>query len=115
MPKNRWSIENWNRLSEHDRAVCLDHLRSTMQGWPHIVERWRKQVAAGEEIGSDDVRFHFGGGMAVRNILRQVLPDYKLPKIKQSDGTLAQNWDDFYHGALHALATEGEINAQGAE
>ena len=111
-----WSIENWNRLPDHDRAVCLDHLRSTiMRGWPQHVDTWRAQAAQAVEIGSDDPRFHFGAGMAVRNILRQVLPDFKLPKIKQADGTLAQNWDDFYHGALHALATEGTNNAQGAK
>jgi hypothetical protein len=91
----RNSIGLWNELPETWRNTCLCHLEETFTQWPHIVVRWQEQVDRGALIGSDDVRFHFGAGMAVRNILRQVLPDHKLP---------TGNWDDYYYGAIDAFA-----------
>lgn len=104
-----WSIANWNQIPEADRKRCLDHLRQTLKrelSGPAVLGVWRRQAAAGIEIGSDSSWFHFGAGMAVRNILRQVLQDVDLPAV---DG--ATNWDDCYIGAIHALATEPEVVA----
>ena len=42
----------------------------------------------------------------VRNVLRQVMPDSDLPLIQYKygpDKDPAQNWDDFYTGALEQL------------
>jgi hypothetical protein len=39
--------------------------------------------------------------MAIRNIVRQVVPDHKLPPVEYPDGSMVQNWDDYYYGALN--------------
>lgn len=113
-----WSIANWGRVPEADRKRCLDHLRATLEGTLSGVGclgRWRAQAGStlnGKPvaIGSDDRWFHFGAGMAIRNILRQVMTDDHLPPIDYglSSLQLPRNWDDYYIGVLHALATEPE-------
>jgi hypothetical protein len=44
----------------------------------------------------------FGGGMQIRNRLRDVLTDDQLPPVDYPEGPM-QNWDDFYTGAIDAL------------
>lgn len=105
----RWSRENFARLSDEQRALCISHLSDSLVPWPDVVTRWKEQAAAGVPLGSDDVSFHNIAGAALRNILRQVLKDDKLPMVSQPGGMLASNWDDYYIGALHAFITE-EIN-----
>jgi hypothetical protein len=51
-------------------------------------------------ISSDDAFFHFGGGMAVRNICRERLPDREL----SACGGLGASWDSCYIGVLAAIA-----------
>lgn len=101
-----WSVDNWILIPEADRERCLDHLRivigKAIDG-PAVMDTWRRQVEAGLEIGSNDVCFHFGTGMMIRNRLRDVMLDDQLPQIRLPNGQLGQNWDDFYLGALHAL------------
>lgn len=97
-----YSIGRWNKLGEGLRKTVLDHLRtsllqSTGEGGRKALAKWRDQRARGIQCGSDDIRFHFSGGRAVRNIIRQVVRDDKLPD---------QNWDDYYYGAISALAAE---------
>lgn len=110
-----WSCENWSRVCEDDRRRGLDHLWTVIDsrypGGPEALAKWRRQVAAGIDIGSDDPWFHHSAGMSVRNILRQVLTDDKLPGViypPQSGLPVAivRNWDDFYIGALVALVKE---------
>lgn len=104
-----WSTENWTLIPEADRKRCLDHLGATARmafGGPSALKTWRRQVKSGIEIGSNDPWFHHGTGQLVRNTLREVLCDDELPQIRQSSGELAQNWDDFYLGALHALVQQ---------
>lgn len=111
-----WSIENWKKIPEADRKRCLDHLRIYMgdvDGGRATLAKWRAQARStvnGEpvRIGSDDIRFHFGVGMAIRNVLRQVITDDRLPGPVNSGRGLSchRNWDDFYIGAIHALASE---------
>lgn len=107
-----WSISNWNLIPPADRQRCLNHLggvlRSKMDG-PAVIATWARQVAAGVSIGSNDKMFHFGAGMQVRNILRGALGDLELPQIRQPNGELGQNWDDFYLGALHALVQQPKV------
>lgn len=109
----RWSRDNFARLSAAQRALCISHLRDSLLPWPHVVERWKTQVILGVALGADDASFHFGAGMALRNILRQAVSDDKLPMAPQPGGMLASNWDDYYIGALHAFITE-ETNASQA-
>lgn len=101
-----WSIGNWLMIPEADRRRCLEHLGTALRlaiDGPAMLGTWRRQVAAGRPIGSNDGWFHFGTGMVVRNWLRDVMIDDKLPPVRQPNGEMGQNWDDFYQGALHAL------------
>lgn len=96
----RLAIANWNRIPEADRVRCVSALRTVAERSPEMLAKWRDQHARGMRIGSDDIRFHFGVGMSVRNVLRGVLRDGDLP------GPIMQrNWDDYYYGALDALVT----------
>jgi hypothetical protein len=102
---DRWSTQNWETVSPIARKVCLDHLRSIVPA--EVVAAWKDQYDRGCTIGSNDIGFHHGVGMVVRNTLRAVMSDEDLPPIKQRDGTAARNWDDFYMGALNALVSDG--------
>jgi len=98
-----WCIANWNKLPEEQRKACVELLDSSVP--EEVKANWRRQAAAGMRIGSEDLRFHLGVGMAVRNTLRKLLTDDKLPPVNYPDeGVKSQNWDDYYYGALDALA-----------
>lgn len=102
-----WCRANWDRVPEGQRKLCLEHLRTYVTD--EYLDKWRAQRARGEEIGSDVTAFHFfGGGMQIRNVLREVLPDDQLPAVVGPDGNyppgeVVRNWDDFYTGALEEL------------
>lgn len=99
----RWCRANWDMLPELIRKDCLAELRSKVP--PEMMAKWKAQHAAGEEIGSDDIFFHHGNGMAVRNILRKQLRDLELPAVHSPNYPPegAKNWDDYYTGALQEL------------
>jgi hypothetical protein len=95
---DRWCLGNWNKLPEAQRNACLSHL----EGWlpDDILKEWH--------TNGFDPGFHmFGGGMQIRNRLREVLTDDKLLPVEYKDSvgviTYAQNWDDYYTGALQDL------------
>jgi hypothetical protein len=88
---DRKTEENWARVPEGTRQRCAEHLRRSVQ--PELLAKWRDQLERGMAIGSDT-------GMAVRNALRAVLPDEKLPGVDYGDGSEYSNWDDFYTAAL---------------
>lgn len=93
------NLENWATVPVADRKRCVAHLCRIMQDdWPEAYDHMRAGVARGEQIGKDWVDFHFGFGMGVRNVLRQVMLDDKLPLV---DG--GRNWDDYYLGALDEM------------
>lgn len=93
-----WCRQNWNRLDEDTRKKCVDHL----DGWipEEIIREWKVD-------GYDEPGFHmWGGGMSIRNRLRDVVLDVELPIIENMmDGSPygSQNWDDYYTGALDEL------------
>lgn len=102
-----WVIANWRCLPRMQRERVVVRLRDAMLGHPEVMERWKDQIKRNIILGSDDIHFHFTAGMAIRNICRQVVLDYKLPPVTYPDGTTGhQNWDDYYYGALDALARE---------
>lgn len=112
-----WSIGNWLQIPEPDRRLLLDHLRAGFNN-PTAVQllaRWRGDLEAGCPIGEGDLGFHFGVGMWVRNLLRDVMTDDGLPLIRQPDGSMGRCWDDFYVGALHALVTEPDQSVEVTE
>lgn len=102
-----WVIANWRRLRVSTRNRIVSHLRDAMLDHPEVMARWKDQVKRDIQLGSDDIHFHFTAGMAIRNICRQAVTDDKLPPVTYPDGTKGhRNWDDYYYGALDALARE---------
>lgn len=89
----KWSRANWNKLPEAQRKACLDHL----DGWIK-----REQFEELRTYRFNPEFHHLGGGMRVRNRLREVLTDEKLPAVKYGELD-AHNWDDYYQGALDEL------------
>ena len=98
------SEENWEQFVSTDPARsknAVDELRTWLdQQNKDTVERWRDQYRRGKQIGCDDPWFHFGVGMAIRNVLRTAVPDDRLPWVQYPGGRQAKNWDDFYTAAL---------------
>lgn len=105
---DRANKDNWAKLTNWSKRRCLEHLRRSLVSAGHedLIDRWREQIAAGQSPGTDQPMFHFGGGQAVRNMLRQALPDHKLPDVDLPDGSSGRNWDDYYIGAIYALVQE---------
>lgn len=102
----KMSEENWARVDPEKRKLCVEHLRKVIPK--------SEQVELALAFRSDDFDgwFHFSGGMAVRNTLRDVMKDDELPGVKYSGGGdyEYQNWDDFYMAALRQAVDpkEGE-------
>jgi hypothetical protein len=65
-----------------------------------ILEKLRDLHARGIRISSDPAFFHFGGGMAVRNLCRERLTDDELAACCGLGGV----WDNCYIGVLAAIA-----------
>lgn len=82
------SDANWRSIDQNWRTLCINHLKAQVPDGT-----WRYWKREGFPKG-----FHFGGGMAVRNCLRDVLLDKNLPRDK--------NWDDYYMGCLHEILRE---------
>lgn len=82
----------FDQLPEIIRRACVRALHAAVPA--AVLAEWTDQYRRGVSIGCTDGRFHVGVGMAVRNKLREVLTDERLP---------AGNWDDYYRGALYAL------------
>ena len=93
----KWSRDNWNKIPAEQRKRALDHL----DGWI------KRETLAELKEYRHDPEFHlFGGGMSIRNRLREVMPDQDLPGVRYPDlpfGQLIRNWDDYYQGALDEL------------
>ena len=91
----KWCRDNWNRIDPLIRKDCLDHL----DGWiPADKVAYLKSYY-------ENPTFHmFGGGMAIRNRLREQITDMELPVVTTDhEGKPygpSQNWDDYYTGAL---------------
>jgi hypothetical protein len=84
---------NWRRLPMATRRAMLRDLRAWI-GEPFL-EMWRREGLP--------PFFHFDQGMAIRNRLRDRMPDWLLPAVHYEDGFEARNWDDYYMGAVNEL------------
>lgn len=84
------SDANWRSIPIGQRRQCIAYLQDKVPTWT-----WQYWKREGFPEG-----FHFGGGMAVRNCLRDVLSDENLPRDK--------NWDDYYMGCLREILREME-------
>lgn len=101
------SEENWARVPWPKRVECALHLRHVIPAEDQ--DALRKMF----ETGDWDSWFHFSGGMAVRNSLRDVMKDDELPGVKYDhiEGEHEySNWDDYYMAALRQAVApkEGE-------
>ena len=65
-----------------------------------ILAKLRDLHSGGKSISSDPAFFHFGGGMAVRNLCRERLSDNELAACCGLGG----DWDNCYIGVLAAIA-----------
>ncbi len=65
-----------------------------------IPAKLRELHARGIPVKSDPAFFHFGGGMAVRNLCRERLSDDELAGCRG----LGADWDNCYIGVLAAIA-----------
>jgi hypothetical protein len=85
---DRLSDRNWKSIVPSVRALCKEHLKREIPqaAW----QRWKTE--------GFDPMFHMYHGMAVRNLLRDVLLDKDLPGDK--------NWDDYYMGCLREILKE---------
>lgn len=97
-----FSKRNWRRVPSDTREACINKLRQCVP--PNMLNTWKDQVRRGVPIGSDNIMFHFGVGMQIRNALREVIKDNDLPPVKYQNVDVC-NWDDYYHGALYDFVT----------
>lgn len=108
--------EIWNRVDPELRERAVNHIREELH--PESLEEVREAVEKHgrhewphnppfsalirDEDGELQLPFHFSGGMAVRNLLREVVKDSELPPFDEwyGEGTDVRNWDDYYVQAL---------------
>ena len=89
------------RLPEPLRSRAIEHLRRELA--PESIANLRAARDADPDWGG---YFHFGAGMAIRNLLRGAIRDEELPCVEYDQGCFS-NWDDYYIDALEgALAEE---------
>lgn len=96
----RDSIARWNWIDSFSRSACRTHLRIVFNRADNgsLLNKWINQLRRGVAIGSDNPHFHLSIGMSIRNELRRIIPDDKLP-----GGDNFKNWDYFYYGAINAM------------
>lgn len=84
------------RLPEPLRTRAVEHLRRELH--PDTLDVLRKRYESDPEPWGG--YFHFGAGMAIRNLLREAIRDDELPPVEYYDGRSYSNWDDYYIDAL---------------
>jgi len=99
-PRDPFGTSSEGRWAEVPELIRRDVEQHVLAHLPaDLLTKWRDQHARGVCIGSDDPFFHFGAGMAVRNLCREQLTDGEL----DAYGFLL-NWDNCYCGVLAAIA-----------
>ena len=92
-----FSEKRWAQVPEHIRKDVEQHVLTNLPA--DLLAKLRDLHARGIPISSDDAFFHFGGGMAVRNLCRERLTDKKLAAY-----CFVGDWDGCYIGVLVAIA-----------
>ena len=86
-------------LPEPLRARAVEYLRGQIDS-----ESFEQVRAAHAENPTDwYVAYHFGAGMGVRNLLRDIIKDEELPPVPYGDESYS-NWDDYYVEVLEEAA-----------
>ena len=97
-PYDPLSERLWAQVPELIRKDVEQHVVANLPA--DLLAKLRDLHARGIPIGSDDAFFHFGGGMAVRNLCRERLSDDGLAACCGLGG----DWDNCYIGVLAAIA-----------
>jgi hypothetical protein len=92
------SVRCWARVPDPIRENVEQHVTTHLPA--DILAKLRDLHARGIPISSDPAFFHFGGGMAVRNLCRERLTDDELAAWCGLGG----DWDNCYVGVLAAIA-----------
>ena len=92
-----FSIEYWAKVPAPIRKNVEQHVAAHLPA--DLLAKLRDLHARGVPISSDPAFFHFGGGMAIRNLCRERLGDDELAAC----GGLGANWDDCYIGVLAVI------------
>ena len=98
---NSWSKKRWTQVPESIRKDVEQHVLAHLPA--DLLAKLRDLHARGLPISSDNAFFHFGGGMAIRNLCRERLSDDELKAccpLVIGGG----DWDDYYIGVLAAIA-----------
>jgi hypothetical protein len=88
--------KRWAEVPEPIRKIVEQHVATRLPA--DVLAKLRDLHARGIPVGSDPAFFHFGGGLAVRNLCRERLSDDEL-----AAGCLG-DWDMCYIGVLAAIA-----------
>lgn len=86
-------------LPEPLRTRAVDYLRAELH--PDTLHHVRRAHA--EDPDEWWTAFHMFGGMAIRNLLRDVIKDKELPPVMYG-GRPMRNWDDYYIQVLEEAA-----------
>lgn len=92
------SLKMWAGVPEPVRKKVELHVAAHLPA--EMLATVRDLRARGIPISSNPTFFHFGGGMAVRNLCRERLSDVELA----ASGGFGADWDNCYIGVLAAIA-----------
>ena len=91
-------MKQWSEVPQPIRKIVEQHVAARLPA--KILAKLRDLHSRGMPISSDGAFFHFGGGLAVRNLCRQRLGDRELAAYRPFGG----DWDSCYIGVLAAIA-----------
>ena len=93
----------WEKVPAPIRKIVEQHVAAQLPA--EILAKLRDLHDRGNPIGSDPAFFHFGGGMAVRNLCRERLSDDDLAAYCGFGG----DWDTCYIGVLAVIAAASPV------
>src|SRR5712692_10442477 len=101
-PFDASSKKMWAKVPELIRKDVEKHVLAHLPA--DLLAKLRDLHARGVCIGSDDAFFHFGGGMAVRNLCRERLSDDELAAY-----CLFGVWDGVLYRVLAAIRCDASV------
>jgi hypothetical protein len=96
-------MKPWSEVPQPIRKIVEQHVAARLPA--KILAKLRDLHSGGKSISSDPAFFHFGGGMAVRNLCRERLSDNELAACCGLGG----DWDNCYIGVLAAIASASPV------
>ena len=94
----------WDKLPRDIKQRAVRHLQAhlSVKDAEYFGQAYDK-VGGHDWIHEVALGWHFGGGMALRNLLRLEVPDAELPGLPEVYGhDYGGNWDDMYVQVLEA-------------